>query len=231
MESQARKGAPRMNRRQTSPKRDRLLQSAQQLMLRQGYWATTIETICAATKLSKGVFFHYFNSKKALGRAALQRFFDEINQQLRKDLDPPPPDPLDCLELMIKGMTDILASPNGPRGCLIAAFVLDTAEIEPALRRTCAKYFSAWALMLQAPLEEAIRMYCPHEGLSSEQLSYYCICVIEGSLLMARAQHATEVMNHNMSLLTGHIRQLMHQPTSAAEAANAASEQQLRRGA
>jgi TetR/AcrR family transcriptional repressor of nem operon len=207
-----------MTIRRQSRKKEQLLRCAQQLMLRQGYWATTIETICATTKLSKGVFFHYFDSKKELGAEALQRFFDEINERLRKDLDTLPANPLARLELMIKGMAEIMGSRSGPRGCLIAAFVVDTAEIEPALRRACSKYFRAWALMLQAPLEEAIRMYCPHDGLDSEHLSYYCISVIEGSLLLARAQHGVAVMNQNTALLTDHIRLLLRQPPLSAPA-------------
>jgi TetR/AcrR family transcriptional repressor of nem operon len=193
-------------------KKELLLLCAQRLMLRQGYWATTIESICAATKLSKGVFFHYFDSKKDLGSQVLQMFFESMNERLRQSLSKPMDDPLERLEQMLDTMAEILASGKGPRGCLIAAFVVDTAESEPALRRRCLKYFRAWAEALQAPLDEAIHRYCPNAGLDGRQLSYHCISVIEGSLLLARVQNASAVVTDNTSLLSQHLRLLLGQP-------------------
>mgnify|MGYP003395515101 CR=1 FL=1 len=56
------------------PTREKLLDSAQQLMLAKGFVATTVDEICDAAGVTKGSFFHYFKSKEDLGKVVLERF-------------------------------------------------------------------------------------------------------------------------------------------------------------
>ena len=179
-------------------------------MLRQGYSATSIDMICAASKLSKGVFFHYFQSKKDLGIQALDGFFDSTSARL---LSSPQAlarlDPLQRLESLVFGIARILSSDVGPRGCLIATFVIETADTEPELRKRCAEYFRQWATLLQQPLGEAIRQHAPESEIDVERLSYYCISMIEGSLLLARAQRDITVVERNAELLMAQLYQVL----------------------
>jgi TetR/AcrR family transcriptional repressor of nem operon len=201
---------PLNTKRKASGKREQLLHWAQRLILRQGYSATTIDMICAASNLSKGVFFHYFQNKKDLGTQALHEFFDHISARLLSSAQALAGlDPLQRVESLVFGISRILSSRVGPRGCLIATFVIESAETEPELRKHCAEYFRQWATLLQQPLEEAIRQYAPESELDSERLSYYCISMIEGSLLLARAQRDTTVVEHNAELLMTHLHQLL----------------------
>jgi TetR/AcrR family transcriptional repressor of nem operon len=47
-------------------------------MLERGYPATTVDQICEAAGVTKGAFFHYFDSKEAVGRAVIERFVSEL---------------------------------------------------------------------------------------------------------------------------------------------------------
>jgi TetR/AcrR family transcriptional regulator, transcriptional repressor for nem operon len=51
--------------------RTRLLDAALATIRRKGYHATTVDDLCAATKLSKGSFFHHFKGKEDLALAAV----------------------------------------------------------------------------------------------------------------------------------------------------------------
>ena len=53
--------------------RDKLIAAAHQEVRRQGYAATTVDQICVAAGVTKGAFFHHFESKEALVVAALER--------------------------------------------------------------------------------------------------------------------------------------------------------------
>ena len=52
--------------------RDKLIAAAHQEVRRQGYAATTVDQICAAAGVTKGAFFHHFESKEALAVAAAE---------------------------------------------------------------------------------------------------------------------------------------------------------------
>jgi len=60
MESHA---APRPLR---SESRQKLLDAAISLVREKGYAATTVDQVCERAGLTKGAFFHYFESKDAL---------------------------------------------------------------------------------------------------------------------------------------------------------------------
>src|SRR5262245_39936224 len=55
--------------------REKLLDAAEALMLSKGYAATTVDDICETAGLTKGSFFHYFESKGQLAAETLNRFY------------------------------------------------------------------------------------------------------------------------------------------------------------
>jgi AcrR family transcriptional regulator len=178
-------------------------------MLQHGYCATTLGMICEATGLSKGVFFHYFDSKKDLAKETLRCFFQQVSLNLQNIYVLAPPDPLQRLEALLKAMSRLLSSPGGPHGCLIATLVVECAASEPDLRWQCAQYFREWAKLLCVPLNEAIDRFAPAAGLDSERLAYYCISVIEGSLVLARARNNPLVVQQNARLLLEQLRMML----------------------
>ncbi len=51
--------------------RERLLAGAKQLFLARGYAGTTVDAICEKAELTKGSFYHFFDSKEELALAVL----------------------------------------------------------------------------------------------------------------------------------------------------------------
>ena len=68
-----------------SSTKQRLLKSAQTLMLANGYKATSVDQICNAAGLSKGSFYHFFEGKEALGLAVLRFSLEEHAEALSSD--------------------------------------------------------------------------------------------------------------------------------------------------
>jgi AcrR family transcriptional regulator len=58
-------------------KRGQILDAAQQLIYAKGYEQLTIQDLLDALKISKGAFYHYFDSKQALLEALIERLGDE----------------------------------------------------------------------------------------------------------------------------------------------------------
>ncbi len=64
--------------------RRRILDGALAEFSRQGYGGSSINTICAAQNISKGIIYHYFDTKDALFLACVEECFDLLTDHLRK---------------------------------------------------------------------------------------------------------------------------------------------------
>ena len=75
-----------MPRKRQSTK-SRIVKAAWNLFYKKGYDETTIEDIIAASKTSKGTFYHYFKGKEALLNS-LSYLFDKKYEELTATIDP-----------------------------------------------------------------------------------------------------------------------------------------------
>lgn len=84
--------------------RRRILDSALSEFSARGYGASSINTICAGQDLSKGIVYHYFETKDALFLACVAECFERLTGYLREHLpdesegEPPSADPKSALE-------------------------------------------------------------------------------------------------------------------------------------
>ena len=75
-----------MPRKRQSTK-SRIVKAAWNLFYKNGYDATTVDDIIAASKTSKGTFYHYFKGKDAL-LSSLSNLFDSIFNNATATVDP-----------------------------------------------------------------------------------------------------------------------------------------------
>ncbi len=75
-----------MPRKRRSTK-SRIIKAAWNLFYKNGYDQTTVEDIIAASKTSKGTFYHYFKGKEALLNT-LSSLLDEKYEELASSIDP-----------------------------------------------------------------------------------------------------------------------------------------------
>lgn len=75
-----------MPRKRQSPK-SRIVKSAWNLFYKNGYEETTVNDIIAASKTSKGTFYHYFKGKDAL-LSSLSYLFDDKYEELTNIINP-----------------------------------------------------------------------------------------------------------------------------------------------
>jgi len=79
-------------------RRNEILDSAQRLIYTKGYEKMAIRDILDELNISKGAFYHYFDSKGALLEALLERLLDEVEQILNPVVNDPNLSALDKLE-------------------------------------------------------------------------------------------------------------------------------------
>jgi AcrR family transcriptional regulator len=69
-----------VNKEEYELHRNEILEAAQRLVYSKGYEQMSIQDILAEVKISKGAFYHYFDSKQALLEAMIERMADQVIQ-------------------------------------------------------------------------------------------------------------------------------------------------------
>lgn len=171
-----------------SPTKEKLLDAAQRLMLAKGFVATKLDEICAAAKLTKGSFFHYFRNKDELGQAVLDRFVSGRARLMQQGPFHQERDPVKRVYGYIDLMIHLSKDPRGPKSCLLGSFAQELSDTHPPIRARCAQYFRLWAETVKKDLDEAKARNLPRGALDTRELAEHFIAVLEGALILAKAK-------------------------------------------
>lgn len=94
-------------------KRDKLLDIAERVLLERGFGGTTIEAIAAEAGMTKGWVFHYFQSKREIILAIIDRFEDHLREGRDRLLQTLPDSPSRFLKATVLAMLEYREGTNG----------------------------------------------------------------------------------------------------------------------
>ena len=191
----------------TSAARERLLDAAQTLMLAQGFAATTVDAICNAANVTKGCFFHYFDSKDELGTIVLKRFC-ESGRAVHQGLCGRETDPLKRVYAYIDGTIKLSQDPVLGKGCLLGLFSQELADTNPAMRKACCEGFEEWAQGFTKELSAAKARYAPTKSFSPKEVAEHFIAVLEGSMILSKTRRDMRVMAQNLKHFKAYVQSL-----------------------
>ena len=173
--------------------RTKFLDAALRLIRAKGYEAATVDDICAAAGLTKGSFFHHFESKEDLAIAAAAHFGSMAERLFAGARYRQAADPLDRLLGYVDFRASILRGELPDYTCLLGTMVQETYDTHPAIREACDKHISEHAQTVAADVAEAKRLYAPRAPWSPESLGLFTQAVIQGAFILAKAKHGPEV--------------------------------------
>src|SRR5262245_5888102 len=177
----------------------KLLDAAQELMLAKGYTATSVDEICEAAGLTKGSFFHYFESKEHLGRVLAQRFYASMRQLFQSAPFHQKRDPLDRVFGRVDFLIDLSRRPQGGKGCLLGTFVQELSATHPTIRSVCATCFDDAARSFKQDLDEAKAKYAPRARWSTQSLAEHLTAVAQGAIILAKARQDPKVVEESLT--------------------------------
>ena len=160
--------------------REKLLRTAERLMLRDGYSATRVDDVLRHAGLSKGSFYHFFDSKEALGLAALEHYFADRVERLGAGAYATEVEPRRRANGFLKHASHVAAD-LWKAGCLLATFAADAAGSSRAVSSALKKRTSE----LRALLAELLAPLAPPDTTAVELADQFLVC-IEGSIVLAR---------------------------------------------
>lgn len=171
--------------------RDRILDSAQRLVLDQGFSATSVDEVIAAAKSSKGAFFHHFPTKNDLGRALVDRYAAADVEHLHAFMaraEAETDDPARQLVAFIRMFEEIAdeIATEQQNSCLYISFVHDRQLTADGSTEVIAGAVEAWREVLRDKLDAAKAGGSLPDDLDLDDLADHVFVTFEGAFILGR---------------------------------------------
>jgi AcrR family transcriptional regulator len=160
--------------------REKLVRTAEKLMLRDGYSATRVDDVLRNTGLSKGSFYHFFDSKEALGLAALEHYFADRVARLTTGTYVDEVEPLRRARGFLNHASHVAAD-LWKAGCLLANLAADAGASNRVISNALKKRTDE----LRALLADLLDPFATPEVSATDLANQFLVC-IEGSIVLAR---------------------------------------------
>lgn len=174
-----------------APTRERILDSAQTLVLERGFSATTVDAVIDATGTSKGSFFHHFHSKDDLGRALVERYARSDVEHLERFMraaeaaSDDPAEQLLAFVRLFEDEADELAREQP--GCLYVSFVYEKQLVGGETSGLIVEAVLAWRKRLAEKIVAAVEAHPPRLPVDDvASLADMVFSTFEGGFILAR---------------------------------------------
>jgi TetR/AcrR family transcriptional regulator, transcriptional repressor for nem operon len=186
----------------------RLLDAALLVIRAKGYSATRVEDICEAAGLTKGSFFHHFESKEALALAAANYWIEGTSALFAAAPYHAHADPLDRLLGYVDFRKALLVGELHELTCLVGTMVQEVYATHPALREASERSISKHAATLVPDIEEAMRERGIRGDWTAESLALYTQATIQGAFILAKAKEGAAIAGECIDHLRRYIELL-----------------------
>jgi TetR/AcrR family transcriptional regulator, lmrAB and yxaGH operons repressor len=194
--------------------RQRLVESSANLFGRQGFSATGVKAVLAASNAPFGSLYHFFpGGKDELGAAAIHHSGLGFKALAEAFFDAEP-DVAIATANFFEGAAAMMERTDYADACPIATIALEIASVSEPMRMAANDAFESWLSVMVSRYRSA--------GLSpkvSRQLAVQAFCAIEGAFLMARSARSVEALRICGSAMRANIERELHlaHPQSAAQ--------------
>jgi TetR/AcrR family transcriptional repressor of nem operon len=204
-----------MSREKTQPDaKSKLLDAAVGLIRARGYSAATIDDLCGAAGVTKGGFFHHFESKEALGLSAAQHFASMADGLFSSASYQGMQDPVDRLLGYVALRKSLLRGKLADFTCLFGTLVQETYQTHPAIREACAAHLADHAAMLESDIAAALAERGSPVQWSAKSLALHMQAVIQGAFILAKAEKDPAVATDCLDHLRRYLQALFIRPQS-----------------
>lgn len=186
--------------------RERLLQAAFREVRRSGFQSAGIDTILAATNVTKGALYHHFDSKEALGYAIV----DEVIAKMVRDrwLHPLLSDgqPVDILIGIVQRLptrpTDVRES------CPLLNLSQEMSPLDEQFRKRLERLFLAWQGGVAALLRRGQSQGTVRRELNADETASFLVAMVEGYASLAKNAQDSKVWNVGIRNIVGWLKSL-----------------------
>lgn len=192
--------------------RTRLLDAAVALIRTKGLNATTVDDLCAAAGVSKGAFFHHFDTKERLAVGAAEHWSETTGALFASAEYHDKTDPLDRVLGYIDLRADLIRGTPAEFSCLAGTMTQEAFESSPPIRDACAASIFGHAATLEADLSAAIATHPPTVKVNAASLARHTQAVLQGAFILAKAADDPAVVLESIEHLRRYVQLLFSPP-------------------
>ncbi len=176
----------RGKRRLRNPERTRelLLQAAFREVYRSGFQSAGIDTILAATNVTKGALYYHFESKEALGYAIVEEIIAKTvrDRWLRPMLSSGQP-----IDILIGIVRRTPVRPEEVRsGCPLLNLAQEMSPLDEQFRKRLERIFQAWQEGVATLLRKGQSQGTVRRDLNPDEAASFLIAMVEGYASLAK---------------------------------------------
>lgn len=196
-----------------SSAKTKILNAALMLIRAKGYAATTVDDLCAASGVTKGAFFHHFDSKVDLALAAAQHWSKVTGELFARAPYHRHADPLERVLGYLDFRKELLTGDVAEFTCLVGTMVQETFASSPPIRAACEASISGHAANIETDIAEAMRQRGLNVEWTAKSLALHTQVVLQGAFILAKAKDEAKMAAASIDHLRRYIEYLFN-PTN-----------------
>lgn len=203
---------------ETAPRisaRTKLLDATLAVVRQKGFAATSVDELCKEAGVTKGAFFHHFESKEALGVAAADYWAETTSAMFAAAPYHQIADPLERVLGYVQLRKDLLDGETAEYTCLVGTMVQEAYSSNPAIRDACRTSIFGHAETLEDDIEAAIDAYDLTPDWTARSLALHTQAVLQGAFILAKASGERAIAEEMVDHLARYVRSLFPQDQSA----------------
>jgi TetR/AcrR family transcriptional regulator, transcriptional repressor for nem operon len=188
--------------------RERLLQAGFREVHRSGFQNASIDTILAATNVTKGALYYHFDSKEDLGHAIVEEVIAKLARDrwllpLQRGKDK---DPIDALIGIVRA---IPARPEDLKGgCPLVNLAQEMSQLDEQFRKRLETIFHAWQEGIATALRRGQSQGTVRRNLVPAETAGFLMAMVEGYEVLAKNAQDAKVWNVGIKNIVGFLRSL-----------------------
>lgn len=172
-----------------------LIRTGAEILCEQSYASMGIEAVLKRAGLSKGSFYHFFQSKELFGLEVVHHYADFFNRRLDRTLKPDGTPALARLRRYTDDGIEGMARFEFKRGCLIGNLMQELASTHPAFRLAIAEVLMGWQARVAQCLEQAIVDKDLDESMNVHAFAEFFWTGWEGALMQAKLNQSSKPLS------------------------------------
>ena len=171
--------------------KEELLLKSISVFTKKGYYRTSMSDLAKACHLTKGAFYHHYESKEAVMMSCLMTTAEIFKKNVFSIAYEENTSPMNRLKKMAEVTYKTFTVENG--SCYFANTILETIQIEDTFIEIIKDFFAAWeAAMMKI-------FTTKYSKKKSKELSIKAIVDIEGSMILMQLHNDTKYLKDSLN--------------------------------